>query len=113
MQMAQALEEEFQKTKEAAVQAAKEAAAAKASLGFTSPASKLSRAMSAPQAVGLHDDAIERRAGHRQRHWTRTILTQSHMVAQMDAVLDKSRLVNGKPTSLAEPLAQRRSLVLG
>lgn len=33
---------------------------------------------------------------------TRTILTQAHMMAQMDAVLDKSRLVNGKPTSLAE-----------
>lgn len=34
--LVQALEEEFQKTKEAAAQAAKEAAAAKASLGFTS-----------------------------------------------------------------------------
>merc|ERR1719384_2608156 len=31
-----------------------------------------------------------------------TIITQDHMVAQMVAVLDKSRLVDGKPTSLAE-----------
>ncbi|CAJ1351080.1 unnamed protein product [Effrenium voratum] len=32
----------------------------------------------------------------------RSILTQAHVKAQMDAVLDKSRLVDGKPTSLAE-----------
>ncbi|CAK9045411.1 Alpha-galactosidase (Alpha-D-galactoside galactohydrolase) (Melibiase) [Durusdinium trenchii] len=30
------------------------------------------------------------------------ILTQEHMIAQMDAVLDQSRSVDGKPTSLAQ-----------
>ena len=34
------------------------------------------------------------------------ILTQAHMQAQMEAVLDKSRMVDGKQTSLAEHGAQ-------
>ena len=32
----------------------------------------------------------------------KTIITQAHMTAQMKAAVDKSRVVGGRPTSLAE-----------
>eukprot|EP00913_Durusdinium_trenchii_P011091 g10413.t1 len=89
-----ALEAEVQKTKEQAQQAAKEAAAAKAST--------ISGALGIDNGLGLTPPRGWRSWNSFDCLEPSRILTQEHMIAQMDAVLDQSRSVDGKPTSLAQ-----------